>query len=94
MQADPAGLREYVDKRIQWRQDKALDMPRCLIVFELDDLPAYDLAQRVTSNIPVLGAVLSGGDLLQAIAASLSGEDRSVAAIRPNSNRLPLCSED
>ena len=90
---DPAALRSYVEARILWRQDHALEMPRCLIVFELDGLPAYDLAQSVTSNIPVLGAVLSGGDLLQAIVASLSGEDRSVAAIRPNSNRLPLCSD-
>ena len=93
LQAEPAGLRDYVDKRIGWRQDSVLDMPRCLIVFELEDLPAFDLAQRISSNIPVLGAVLSGGDLLQAIAASLSDEDRSVQAVRPNSNRMPLCSE-
>lgn len=93
LQDDPAALRNYVDKRIQWRQDQALDMPRCLIVFELDELPAFDLAQTITSNIPVLGAVLSGGDLLQAIAASLSDEDRSVQAITSNSNRMPLCSE-
>ena len=93
LQADPAGLRDYVDRRIQWRQDQARDMPRCLIVFALDALPAYDLVQSITSNIPVLGTVLSGGDLLQAIAASLSGEDRSVQAVTPNSNRMPLCSE-
>lgn len=93
LQADPAALRDYIDKRIQWRQDKALDMPRCLIVFALDDLPAFDLAQDITSKIPVLGAVLSGGDLLRAIAASLSDEGQTVQAVTPNSNRLPLCSD-
>ena len=91
--ADPAALRDSIDRRIQWRQDNALEMPRCRIVFELDDLPAFDLAESITSNIPVLGAVLSGGDILQAISASLSGAESSVQALRPNSNRMPLCSE-
>ena len=91
--ADPAALRDSIDRRIQWRQDNALEMPRCLIVFELDELPAFDLAESITSNIPVLGAVLSGGDILQAISASLSGAESSVQALRPNSNRMPLCSD-
>ena len=94
LKARPAGLRDYVDKRIQWRQDMVASLPRCLIVFELDDLPAFDLATNIASNIPVLGAVLNGGDLLQAIVSALTTEeDSTVQAIRPYMNRMPPCSE-
>ncbi|MCY3780284.1 MAG: hypothetical protein OXG78_08250 [Chloroflexi bacterium] len=93
LKAEPAGLRDYVDKRIQWRRDTVSRLPRCVIVFELDALPAYDLAENIASNIPVLGAVLSGGDLLQAIVSALTDEDRTVQAVTPYSNRMPLCSD-
>lgn len=90
---EPAGLLAYVNQRIGWRQAHLPSMPRCLIVYDLDAIPEVELAEGLASSIPLLGAFVKGSELLDAIAAALTdGEDR-VQALRPYSNRMPLCSE-
>lgn len=90
---EPFAFGGYVDKRIAWRSEFAVGLPRCLIVFELDSVLALDVAESVTANIPVLGAILSGSDLLQAIASALAEGDHTVKAVPDYANRMPLCAE-
>ena len=87
----PEAFGGYVDERIAWRSESAAAMPRCVIVFALDSVLAFDLAASFSESIPVLGAVLSGADLLQAIAMALTEGDTAVKAVPDYANRLPPC---
>jgi len=90
---EPVGLLAYVNRRISWRQEHLANMARCLIVYDLDAIPEVELAEGLASSIPLLDAFVKGSDLIGAIAAALTdGEDR-VQAVRPYSNRMPLCTE-
>ena len=91
--AEPAGILAYLDKRIDWRRRQLPNMPRCLIVFSLDSIPELELAQGVASSIPVLGAFLSGSDLISAIATALAEDEARLPAVQTYSNRMPKCSE-
>ena len=81
----------YVDQRIAWRSEFGAGLPRCLVVFELESVLALNLVESVAANIPVLGAVLSGSDLLQAIAAALAEGDDTLQAAPDYANQMPLC---
>lgn len=94
MLAEPAGILKYADQRIDWRRQELSSMPQCLIVFDLDSIPELELAEGLAGSIPFLGAVLSGSDLLNAIATALTGDEESVPAVQPYTNRMPICSED
>ncbi len=83
----------YVDARINWRQEAAAGLPRCVIVFPLDSVLALELAESLSANIPFLGALLSGSDLLQAIASALTEGENTVQATPDYANRLPPCAE-
>lgn len=91
--AEPGGVLSYLDRRIAWRQNLVSSMPRCVIVFKLDGIPEVELAEGLTSNIPFLGAVLRGSDLIHAIASALADEENTVQAVQPYTNRMPLCSD-
>ncbi|MYD09804.1 MAG: hypothetical protein F4X02_07140 [Chloroflexi bacterium] len=91
--AEPAGILRYIDKRIEWRGNQLPYMPRCLIVFSLDSIPELELAQGMASSIPVLGAFLSGSDLINAIATVFAEDEAKAPAVQPYKNRMPICSD-
>ena len=90
---EPGGIRSTLDQRIAWRQNLVSSLPRCVIVFNLDTIPEVENVQGLTRNIPFLGAVLSGSDLLHAIAAALVDGENIAQAVPPYTNRMPLCSD-
>ena len=68
-------------------------MARCRIVYDLDAIPEIELAEGLAGSIPLLGAFVRGGDLIDAIAASLGDAEDRAPAVQPYGNRMPLCSD-
>ena len=52
-----------------------------------------NLRQGMASSIPVLGAFLSGSDLINAIATVFAEDEAKAPAVQPYKNRMPICSD-